>query len=65
MRCTYYYFFDTMEEGPLNEFFVLKQNENVEIDCPRFRALREASGAQDVTLCASITQLSLSYQQWN
>ena len=66
MRCTYYCFFDTMEEDPLNVFFVLKQNENVEIDClqaSRVRALREASGAQDVTLCASITQLSLSYQQ--
>ena len=48
MRCTYYYFFKTMEEGPLNEFSVLKQNENVEIGYPRFRALREASGAQDV-----------------
>lgn len=42
-----------MEEEPLNELFVLKQNENVEIDCLQAY----------VTLCASITQLSLSYQQ--
>ena len=54
MRCTYYYFFDTMEEDPLNEFFVLKQNENVEIDCLQALALGHLSRGFRSSGCHSL-----------
>lgn len=46
-----------MEEEPLNELFVLKQNENVEIDCLQALALGHSAKLQELRMSLSALRL--------